>query len=265
MHQPLIGRNQPHVNGLRELGPLTPNRRFPWWIIIPLLLLALLIPLLLLWPSRHGAPETLTADQLQGGKPETLTEGHLIGARSPVPISVIVILDDSGSFDQYAQMRIAAMNEVAQWATKNLRTDDFLTMITFAGTAAVTLPAMSIAELAANGPAFSNGSFGDGTRIQPALAAAVTAAPTGMVSTLVVVTDTLIMDGGDPAALQDYTKQLNVVTMSVITPSGIGISPDWQQAFSWEAEFHANPDNATDIALAVGQALAHATGQQLGT
>ena len=250
MLQPLIKQNQPHLKGLRQLAPLTETRRWPWKILMPLLIMALLIPAVILLASRHSAPSVLS-------------EGRLVGGRSPVPLAVMLVLDDSGSFASYARMRLTALDQVAQWVPVNLRSDDTLTVITFADSAYLTLPTTTVADLASRRPTYQDGDVGSGTAIQPALQAAVEAAPDDMMSTLVVVTDTEIADGGDTNAIQSFVKQLDAPTMSVITPNGIGVQAGWKTAFPWEAEFHADPDNADDIALAVGQALAHATGQEL--
>ncbi len=51
--------------------------------------------------------------------------------------------------------------------------------------------------------------------------------------------------------------------MSVILPTGGPVDPLWGAIFTWKPEFHADSDDTPAIALAVGQAFAHATGQTL--
>jgi len=237
--------------GIRQPGGVAPEARAA---IAALCALALLVAgvVLAAWRPASGGSTSVAV----------LADGHLVGNRSPAPVAVVLILDDSGSFQAYTAMRHMALAQVIAWMPTNLRADDTLTVVTFSSTAWVTVPTTTVADLAVNPPAIVDGSGGGGTLIQPALALAASKVPSGMTASLVVVTDTAISDA-DAAPINALIKHANVATMSVITPKGVQVESAWQSIFGWEAEFQAAPDQSDQIAVAVGQALAHATGQRL--
>jgi hypothetical protein len=203
----------------------------------------------LLWPS--------------GEAPGRLSEGHLVGGRSPTPINVYLLIDRSGSFDPYTEMQDEARAQVVAWAPKNLRSDDTLTIIDFAGNAGISLATTTMAELVDGTPSFRSPMLRGGTAIMPPLEIASNNRPSTGVATVIVVTDTVTTDVGNGAAIDLLLADLNVVSMSVITPTWVGVESNWRDTFPWAAEFTADSDDPDDIALAIGQALAHATGQKL--
>ena len=237
--------NQPQVGGLRELAPLSGRARIPWWLMA-LLVLALLSGLWYL---------------IREEQPNSLFEAHLAGPRSPAPVSVAIMLDESGSFVDYGHVRQQVLDQLAVWAPENLRPDDLVTVVSFASGAVVKVPTTRVADLA-NRPADSTPTApGGGTSIQPALRllAEDTDAKDASVS-LVAVTDTMISDA-DPDVIEGLVTSLGATTMSVVTPTGV--ERPWRGAFGWELELKADADSADQIALAVGRAFAHATGQNL--
>lgn len=240
-----ISFNQPQVGGLRELAPLPGRARIPRWLVV-LLVLALVGPL---W--------WLTRDD----EPASLVESRLVGPRSPAPVSVAIMLDESGSFADYDQVRRQVLNQLAEWAPANLRPDDLVTVVSFASDAVIKMPTTRVADIA-DRPADSTPTApGGGTDIQPALRllSEGTNAANAPVS-LVAVTDTMIGDA-DPDVIGDLVADLGATTMSVITP--IGVEADWRDAFGWQIELEADADSADQTALAVGEAFAHATSQRL--
>lgn len=243
-----IGRNSGVPRPLRQLAPLGTRQSRPWWWLIPLLIIGLLLPLA--WTAwRHWSPATLS-------------EGHLAGQRSPAPVSVVLLLDVSGSFTDYQQMRETALREVVDWMPRNLRPDDRITVIDFAADACVVLPTTRVGDLGAIGAQFSACPVdGSSTLIQPALERSIQAT-SGEATSLVAVTDTLVADAAADT-ISDQVARLGAGTMSVIIPSGLAVDRAWGASFPWEVEYQADPGNASYTALAVGRALAHATGQEL--
>jgi len=119
-----------------------------------------------------------------------------------------------------------------------------------------------MAELAADGPSYLHTTRADGTRILPALRKAAEAIGEGTPSSVIVVTDTQVSDPS-PSAVQAITSEMNVTSMSVIIPTKEKVQQRWDEAFAWEAVFKAHPSDSDEIAVAVGKAVAHATGQSL--
>lgn len=237
--------NRPRVGGLRDLAPLPGRARVPRWLIV-LLVLALL----------GGLWYVVREDQ-----PDSLVEAQLVGPRSPAPVSVAIMLDESGSFAGYSRVRRQVLDQLAEWAPENLRPDDLVTVVSFASDAVVKMPTTRVADLA-NRPADSTPTApGGGTDIQPALRllADGTKATDAPVS-LIAVTDTMIGDA-DHDAIEALVAGLGATTMSVITPTGV--EAPWRDAFGWELELKADADSVNQTALAVGEAFAHATGQRL--
>ncbi|HMR47840.1 MAG TPA: hypothetical protein PKE40_01095 [Arachnia sp.] len=236
----------PKIGGLRQ--PVAPRRR-GWlrWVLVALLVPALLLPLVL-W--------------LEGREPRELSQAHLVGERSPLPLGVVVLLDVSGSFYDYADMRQEALDEVMAWTPSNLRDDDMLTVIAFAERAGVILPATPVAELA-GASLLSSGDLGSSeTNLRPGLEAAAREMPDDLVTTLVVVTDTEVGDLS-PGALDEVLRELKVDAVSAIVPDGASVSADWREHVGWSEIVRADPSDAGEVALAVGRSLAHATGQTL--
>lgn len=248
---PRLNGLEPHrvrVGGLHELAPLRAPRRLPWWAV-PAAVLAL---------GGLGALGWHLAN-----RPQEIADVALVGDRSPAALDVVLLLDESGSFSGYAAVREEAIAQVTSWAPANLRADDRITIIGFAGDAVVRMPPTTVADIAAG--RFSvdtTGVTGGGTAILPALAAAEEDGAERGTTTLVSVTDTLVSDA-DEDAVADAVARLHATTATVITPTGVGVMREWRQAFSWEHAIQADPGSAGSTSLAVADALAHATGQQV--
>lgn len=194
--------------------------------------------------------------------PPTLDKLHLGGARGPAPLNIMVLLDDSGSFDEYTAMRHTALDEVLRWSAENLRDDDTITVVTFSSNAILTLPETPIATLRDGATLNTSRSAGLSTEIQPALQLAAESVDTSHQGTLIIVTDTEVSDAHQQQT-DVLARNANAATMSVILPHGMTITDEWSTAFAWEQELTADPDAPDEIALAIAEAIAHATGQTL--
>ncbi|WP_162239012.1 MULTISPECIES: VWA domain-containing protein [unclassified Rathayibacter] len=232
---------------LRSPVPLRAPRRPPWWLA--LLLIPLIGAALLTWAL---------AD-----RPTEIAEVALVGPRAPVPLDVVLLLDESGSFSGYSDVRTAAIDQIFEWAPENLRADDTVTIIAFAEDAVLRLPPTPVSELDSGMLLTSSAPVPDGTAIQPAFRTAVDVLgePTSP-RTVIAVTDTIVGDA-DAARLGELVSRLGATTASVIVPSGVAVDPAWEAALDWEAEFSADALSADATGLAVADALSHATGQTL--
>lgn len=238
-----VGTNTARVGGLRDLAPLPRRPR------LPLILLPLLVALLC-WAGAEWA----------GRGPDSLPESRMVGPRSPVPLGIVLLLDESGSFTEYAAIREQVLGQLTAWAPDNLRPDDTVTVISFAGTAGSKLSTTTVADL--GDPGYGSTALGSGTRIQPALAAALQEGAQPGPTSVIAVTDTAVEDA-DAGRIDDLVRDLDATSMTTIVPSGVEVRDDWAQAFPWQLVLEADPASAGDTALAIGSALAHATGQEL--
>jgi hypothetical protein len=193
----------------------------------------------------------------------TIQEVHLVGARSPAPTSLILLLDESGSFTKYEDTSRKALEDIKVWSTTNLRSDDAITVICFAGSAGLTMNTTSVADIPAGRAKLEAPDIDDrGTAIQPALRMALNSTPPGLPRSLVVLTDTAI-DDADPDAINQLVRDLQTTSMSLIIPHGVSVTPEWSQAFPYEKIIRIPGGSADQVALAIAKAAAHATGQKL--
>lgn len=188
----------------------------------------------------------------------------LTGDRSDDPIDFVFLIDFSGSFKDYDQMRRDALQQVLKWAPANLRDDDTFTVISFATGSVVTMSTTTVADIAAGSYSLSQTApLGSGTNIIPGLALAEqTLASSTRQTSIVVLTDTAIADP-DVSQIGGILTAMNVTSVSVILPTGMQVEQYWAKTFPTEAEFWAHSTNTQEIAVAVGEALAHGTGQHL--
>jgi hypothetical protein len=229
-----------------RIAKISRRRRWPLALLLALPLLAMLAGLML-W---------------QRG-PESVAQTQLVGARAPTPLRIVLLLDESGSFTDYQALRNRALTQVLSWAPDNLRPDDSIAVISFAGGAELRLPLTLVADLSSTTPSLLPSTPSDGTNIQPPLALAASL-DGNQPTALIAVTDTEVFDS-DPSAIEALARQLNVTTMSVILPVGESVHADWHRSFPYGNVIIAKADSAESTSLAIGEATAHATSQQLVT
>lgn len=239
----------------RDLPPgATPRRRAWLWAagVCALLVVALAAGLLV---RQLAAPPPA---------PTALGTAHLTGPRTPEPVAIIIVLDNSGSFARYTHVRDQVLDSISGWAPDNLRGDDQLAVISFASDAAVQLPATQVADLASGAARLTAVTpTGGGTNILPALDLARGQRYTpGAKTSLVVVTDSVITDL-DARRVAAALTGLDVSSMSVITPRGVTLTRDWRAAFAGAHQFTADPASEHEVSVALGEAFAVATGQRL--
>lgn len=231
--------------GLREVAPIKSTRR-----TLGRVLAATAVVLL------FGVGAWVYVD-----RPTEISDIALSGPRSPVPIDVVILLDESGSFDAYANARKATIEQLAVWAPQNLRPDDTVTVVSFASGAAIRLPLTPVSGL-------QQAQFDQdvefemlGTAIVPALTLAASLG-SGHNRALIAVTDTDIA-AANPAVVERLITETNATSLSAVMPNGESTRAQWLELFPWGEEFWADPNSANEVSLALGKALAHATGQQV--
>ena len=199
----------------------------------------------------------------ENADPHSITQTHLAGARSPIPVNVNLLLDFSGSFEQFEAIRRRALEQILSWCEFNLRDDDTITVIAFTTDAVAMLQPTTIGNIKAQPRVLTDPAFrGGGTAISGALALTASLARPDHRQSLIVVTDTELGDISPDSAETAITK-IGADTMTLILPTGQSITQQWAESFPWEFVSTADNDDPDQTALAIGYAIAHATRQNL--
>jgi von Willebrand factor type A domain len=224
-----------------DVGALPRTRRWPWLLLLAAALASALA--LAAGTLRHGdAPTSLSGAQLDGDR----------GAGC---VRLALVADDSGSMDQYAEARRAAVREVLRWAPGNLRGDDQLTVVEFAGSAATTLPTVDIAG-AASARLATPPPLDDGSALTTALDQLAAQEPSPCDTVAVVVSDGLV-DETDPSALDEAVTRAGVDRMVLLLPSrDLGVPAPWRAVLPSAQVARTDAGDPRAIALALGRALA---------
>ncbi|GAA4968921.1 hypothetical protein [Kineococcus glutinatus] len=237
------------VGRLGDVGALPRARRWPW-----LLLLAALLPLVWLLAQRGSGPDTA---------PTTLSAAQLEGERGPGCVRLAVMSDDSSSMLRFSAARTAAVQEVLRWAPGNLRGDDQLTVVDFAGSAATTLPTVAIADSAGAQPVPPPALL-DGTSLTSALEELAARGASPCRTLAVVVSDGFVdeTDRGEVAASVDRAGIESVV---LLLPSRqLDVPSTWRAVLPDAAVVGADAADPRATALALGRVLADFLGVRLG-
>jgi hypothetical protein len=225
-----------------DVGALPRTRRWPWLL---LLLAAVLASVLALAVGAHRHDEA----------PTSLSGAQLDGDRGAGCVRLAVIADDSGSMVDYAQARTAAVREVLRWAPSNLRRDDQLTVIEFAGSAATTLPTVDIAR-AASARLAPPPALADGSTLTTALDQLAAQGPSPCDTVAVVVSDGVI-DETDEAVVDAAVTRAGVDRMVLLLPSrDLDVPSEWRTALPSAQVARTDAGDPRAIALALGRALA---------
>ncbi|MGY1846778.1 hypothetical protein [Blastococcus sp. SYSU DS1021] len=229
-------------------GPLTPHSRGPALAVALLLaLLALLAGCVVL----AGTPEAEDVDELQ-----------LVGPRSPGCIRLLIASDVSGSMSRYTATRAAALDRILDWAPQNLRADDELGALAFAGDARLTLPVTEVADFGRARPAPLPSALGDGTRIDGVLDVIEDLPPTACRTTLLFLSDGLL--GSEPARDVDAVLgEAGVASVVTVLPEGLRAPDHWRTLFPYGTEVDVAGQRPGRLAVVLAETLAAATGQDV--
>ena len=195
---------------------------------------------------------------------DDLTRQALVGARSLTCERVVVLLDQSGSMAQFAQVRADAMSALAAWAPENLRGNDQVAVVRWAARSETDLAATSIDSLSS--AAFTPGASDLGAETENVLLAAEQVeamGPTSCRTALVFISDGELTTEVDSYALDRVLVDIGADQVSLVLPTSSAAPEYWTRLFPYSNSFHADPNNANQTARALGQAIASATGQKL--
>jgi hypothetical protein len=191
-----------------------------------------------------------------------LTRLVLVGARNLTCQRVVVLLDQSGSMTEYAQVRDDAMATLAAWAPENLRADDQLAVVRWADTATIDVPPTEVGSLTPSSLAVGTGDVGGGTSLDPSIEQVASMGETSCRTSLVYVSDGQIAETS-AARLEPAIRASGIDRIGLILPNSTSAPEYWLGLFPYSDVFHADPDDPRQTARALGEAMATATGQQL--
>lgn len=197
--------------------------------------------------------------------PTSLDEVMLAGPRPPGCVNLVVADDFSGSMTSFTQQRTAAEQALVHWSGTNLRPDDRLTILAWAGTAETVLSPTRIDQLASTGvPSADLSAIGDGTALLPMLDLVTTLPDTGCRIALMVISDSEITDGpGNPDQVRNSLGAAGVQSVSLLNPIGDVQTPEWQSTLPFTRVVAVNQSDPQELAFAFGGEVAAATGQSL--
>ncbi|GAA3394430.1 VWA domain-containing protein [Cryptosporangium minutisporangium] len=233
-----------------------PSRR----LRLALLGLLLLLPLLwLLFVSCEREDENGTAP-IAGA----LGDYALEGRRGPECLRITLMVDTSGSMQDYAGARDAALSRLLPWLAKNLRDSDELALVDFAQTASVRLPPTA-ARSAGTTPSAPGVADGGGTLIGPALAQVDAFRATKCDTAVLLLSDAQVTDLplSEPAG-RALLQQHDVSDIELLVPGqAIDVPSSWTTAFPSAQPRKFDGYDADATAVAIGRTIAELTGQQL--
>lgn len=236
------------LGALRDPG----SGRTAAWIAGLLLLLLVAVALLI-----------ASAVQERAAAAEDLDNLVLAGPRNLTCQRVVILLDVSGSMTEYASVREDAMSNLAVWAPANLRADDELAVVRWADTAAIDAGPTDADSLTASTFTAGSEDVGGGTEILPSIEAVASMPRSSCRTSLVFISDGELSTAADQSRLDEAIREGEIDRVSLVLPNG-GTTPEyWMQVFPYSQTFYADPDDPTQTARALGQAIAAATGQQL--
>lgn len=208
--------------------------------------------------------------------PNALEDFALVGARGPTCIRFVVAADVSGSMADFAEPRDRALEQLLTWAPLNLRADDEVMVLAFADAAVPLSSPTRIDDIATTGlnppqsrsseaTAVDAASTQAGTMLEPVLQLTSELTETTCDTALVIVGDGQFFDvpTTETEALE-RVGDAHIHDTALLVPSkGIEVPSVWSEAvpFAKIARFDGNDANATGVAL--GKAIARATGQDL--
>lgn len=193
---------------------------------------------------------------------DDLTRQVLVGTRNLTCQRVVVLLDQSGSMAEYAQVRIDAMKTLADWGPENLRSDDELAVVRWADTAVTDVVPTDVSAIGPSTFASYGADVGGGTEVLPAVEQ-VAQMPDGACRTSLVFVSDGEIDHADQGQVDTALRAAGVDRVSLVLPNSTSAPEYWMRLFPYSETFYANPNDSGQTARALGQAIASATGQQL--
>lgn len=201
------------------------------------------------------------------GPSETVSDLGLYGTRGPVCERFVLVVDQSGSMQDIAAARDAALAELLGWLPRNLRRTDELAVVDFAASSAARLAPTRVGDLA---PGAVAGAVpveqGSQTLFVPAAQAVASMGATECDVNLLLLSDGRFGDSpADPEQGRRLLLDNGVHDLHLLVPSedGSDPGPEWGTAFPNVVPLWFDGDDPQDSALAVAEAVAAGTGQVL--
>lgn len=211
-------------------------------------------------------PALLTAGALVAGaflwlNPSSLGSAHLEGDRGPGCVRLVIAADASGSMEQLAEPRRRAVQQLLAWAPDNLRPDDELAVIEFAGDAAVQRrpSPIGVQEL----PSDIHPST-DGTRLTPVLDAVGGFEHSPCRTSLLLLSDGRMSDlpDSEATATRELTRR-GVHRIDLIVPGQVEVQPDWTRYYPTAPPDFFDGNDPDDTAVTIARHVAGSAGQAL--
>ncbi len=235
-----------------RLGDLRSRGSRPARVVLPLAIVAALV--IAAWALTHRSDAPL----------EDLA---LVGPRGPQCTRLVIASDVSGSMDQVASARDAAIATLLTWLPGNLRPDDEVAALTFASTAGPVTGPTSIGSLD-HEPLAAPDAPTDmaGTSWQPVIDTVGALPSTACGTALLVVSDADAdqLPAGSATA-RSQLAAIGVDDLALLVPSPSIAVPDlWSQVYPYAAPVRFDGTDRQATARAMAQAIATVTGQSLG-
>lgn len=190
----------------------------------------------------------------------TIEELRLAGPRAPACLRLVIMPDMSGSMSEFTAVRDAAFTRVVRWSATNLRPDDELVVIPWAGSAAIALGPTLIRDVVP-GPLPPASIDSQGTNLVAAVDAVRSLPSSDCHDALVVLTDSIV--DALPPGLSRRLVRPTVTSVTVVLPAGTQLTETWRKAMPFTRTITADPNNAGATARSLGEVVAFATGQRL--
>jgi hypothetical protein len=175
---------------------------------------------------------------------------------------LIIANDESGSMTKFAGPREDALSALLDWAPRNLLSSDQLAVITFAGTASVTIAPTNIgAQVVRQQPE----PLAQRTNFTPVLAAVGRMPTTSCTTAVVLLSDGLFDDlPADDGAGRAALRAAGVDQLYFLVPGkDIEYEPRWPRLFPYAPAVQFDGSSSDETALSIGRTLAAITGQRL--
>jgi hypothetical protein len=243
---------------VRRAASVHRDRRAPGWLVPLLIGLLGAAAVLLFWdgPQPQARPEAQPPGQLDQAD---LGGGRQLSGRA----CVVLASDVSGSMDQHAEARRAALRDLTKFSRRELRPDDVVLVVTYDGAMAVALPPTAVRDLP-DGDIPEPAPGANGTAMLPviqgvsSLLAPHDCAATGLAS----VTDGELQD--DAATLDQAIRTAALQHVVFLVPGGEGRpGPTGSDLLADVEVHHFQPGSATQLGLDYGRLIAELTGQKL--
>lgn len=239
-----------------------PRRPFPW--------LVLLLVLLLLGGATAFAIDQIQQRHAQQAPPTPargpIDQFHLQGPRGPSCLRLVIGVDDSGSMNDFASARDAALAELFRWVPGQLRSDDQVAVVDFALETVVRIPATPLPSL---GPAPHAPSVTDGadTLLAPVGAAVAAMPSTSCDVALVLLSDARLADlPRDQDGGRRFQNDHGLHDIDLLVPGeSVNVPPQWSHAFPESPPRFFDGLDTDATALAVARTIAELTGQELAS